>query len=119
MALFGASAHRDDRETYSPVQDEEGKLLNNREDQESPAVHPEIYALSASLRRTNLFLKVIIGLLSICIIALLSINVPDTVKKVMKQGSCTGPLLKTPVPDCESSPKSSRLNCMRRTKKVF
>jgi hypothetical protein len=108
MALFGASSQGGDRDAYSPVHDDEGKPLQGRDaqdsDHESPAVHPEIYALSRSLRRTNLFLKVIIGLLSVCIIALLSINVPDTVKKVMKQGSCTGPLLKTPVPDCMSPP---------------
>ena len=117
MALFGSGSQGNNSRNgaYSPVADEEGKPLRDRDTSESdPDTYqtpPEIFALSRSLRRTNLFLKVIIGLLSICIIAILSLNVGDTVKKIIKQTHCAddAPLLKTPVPDRKynSKPRAS------------
>lgn len=104
MALFGSKSgdHVDDSE-YSPVLEEEHKPLRMDSDGEEgePSVpHHEIYALSRSLRRTNLFLKVIIGLLAVTIIVLLSMNIPDKVKDIIKNVSCeTKPnLIKSPVP---------------------
>jgi hypothetical protein len=59
----------------------------------------EIYALRRSLRRTNLFLKIIIGLLVLTIFTVLSMNIPDTLKKLIKTATCAPDrLLKSPVP---------------------
>jgi hypothetical protein len=78
---------------------DDGYAQHDRHDQDHLATTREIYALSASLRRTNLFLKIIIGLLCFTIIALLSMNVPDTVRKMIKSTTCASErLLKTPVP---------------------
>jgi mycotoxin biosynthesis protein UstYa len=104
MALFSSKLGRDqvDDEEYEPVMDEEHKPLRVDSDGEyapPQLAHQEIYALSRSLRRTNLFLKVIIGLLCVTIVALLSINIPEKVKSMMKDISCSiDPLIKTPVP---------------------
>lgn len=84
------------RSDYAQASAEERKPLDEGEGDHDFAQR-EIYALSRSLRRTNLFLKIIIGLLCIVIVALLSINVPDTVKKI--KSTVSGKLLKTPVPD--------------------
>ena|SRR6201995_2722484 len=104
MALFGSKlGDHDDEGEYSPVLEEEHKPLRGDSDGEEaqPSVaHHEIYALSRSLRRTNLFLKIIIGLLCVTIIALLSMNIPDKVKDMIKHVSCevSDNLIKSPVP---------------------
>jgi hypothetical protein len=104
MALFGSKHGSHDEEgEYTPVLEEEHKPLrieSDGEEGESPIPHHEIYALSRSLRRTNLFLKIIIGLLCITIIALLSMNIPDKVKEMIKNVSCvtSDNLIKSPVP---------------------
>jgi hypothetical protein len=115
MALFGAKNHRSSAEhegRYSPVHeldDDEAKPLRSmherhpESDQNSSDEHlittRELYALSRSLRRTNLFLKIIIGLLVLTIITLLTMNVPDSLKKLIKSAACApNRLLKSPVP---------------------
>jgi hypothetical protein len=114
MAFFTSKSRSPplDERGYSPAQDEESKPLHTmhedrnavypddyRHDDEDHATTREIFALSRSLRRTNLFLKVIIGLLCVTIIALLSMNVPDTLKKLIKGAACAPDrLLKSPVP---------------------
>lgn len=104
MALFRSRSPQDE-DDYSPT-DESKPLREERErvdddddDREGAPLPAELYALSRSLRRTNLFLKIIIGLLVVCILALASINVPDSVKKILKSTKCDDePMLKTPVP---------------------
>jgi hypothetical protein len=106
MALFGSKSGRNRKaeDDYDAVLTEEHKPLRVDSDGEEAEAttqlpHHEIYALSRSLRRTNLFLKIIIGLLGITIIALLSINIPDKVKDMIKQASCAPDyIIKTPVP---------------------
>jgi hypothetical protein len=92
MALFGAGSPQDDvdREDY-----ETKPLTDVDDDHDVP--RREIYALSLSLRRTNLFLKIIIGLQCFAIIALLSINVPDTVQKIKSTNAFSSRLVPDPV----------------------
>src|ERR1700712_2962798 len=101
MALFGSGSRQDDvdHEEYSPVEDEGKPLRGTDEDHDMP--HREIYALSRSLRRTNLFLKVIIGLLCVTIVSLLSINVPDTIQKVKSTKMFSGSLIPNPAGESE------------------
>jgi hypothetical protein len=100
MALFGSGMRQDDGDhEYSSVEDE-GKPLRGV-DGEDDVPHPEIYALSRSLRRTNLFLKVIIGLLCVTIVSLLSINVPDTIQKVKSTKMFSGSLIPNPAGESE------------------
>jgi hypothetical protein len=111
MALFNSKSGRDqvDEEEYEPVMDEEHKPLRVDSDGEYPPqlAHQEIYALSRSLRRTNLFLKVIIGLLCVTIIALLSINIPEKLKSMIRNVSCSiDPLIKSPVPQSKPPQRS-------------
>jgi len=108
MAVFGSrNNHNHHDDVYSPVDaDEEGKPLQRHHENvdSDPEINEiaqrEIYALSRQLRRAQLFLKIIIGLLIIIIIAVMSMNVPESVRKILKSTNCsTGPrLLKTPVP---------------------
>jgi hypothetical protein len=107
MALFGtSSSKRDDEEDYSPVSgdgDDEGKPLRGvntePESEFNDMANREIYALSRSLRRANTFLKIIIALLCVTIISILSMNVPESVRKIIKSASCSSEqLIKTPVP---------------------
>jgi hypothetical protein len=65
----------------------------------------EIYALKRTLKRTNLYLKVLIGLLSVTILALLSLQGPTAYRTIKgtkdkpQQGDKPKQLIKTPVPD--------------------
>jgi hypothetical protein len=115
MALFNSRAHGndDDHDDYSSPMDEEQKPLtgsSDREDNTAPGLsHHEIYSLNRSIRRTNLFLKIIIALLTITIIALLSVNIPKSlITDLLKQATCptydTTPLIKTPVPPSNHYP---------------
>jgi hypothetical protein len=106
MVLFGGQSSSDQGE-YAPVMEDENKPLSLRHPEEETAqqlTQHEIYALTRSLKRTNLFLKIIIGLLCFTLIALLSINVPNQVKEMIKTVTCdtvtceAGSLIKTPVP---------------------
>jgi hypothetical protein len=107
MALFGRTPRAND-EDYSPVsrsgdmhddEDESKPLRTEREDIDDGAAQREIYQLSRSLRRANTFLKIIIALLCVTIISVLSMNVPESVRKIIKSASCAGEvLIKTPVP---------------------
>jgi hypothetical protein len=93
---------------YTRVAEEERKPLNDYHDEPESDVQTaaEIYALKRTIKRTNLYLKVLIGLLSVTILALLSLQGPtayktikgtkDTPKEAPKQ------LLKTPVPDSKA-----------------
>ncbi|KAF2675391.1 hypothetical protein BT63DRAFT_450376 [Microthyrium microscopicum] len=104
MALFSSgSRSNDSREDYSAVAGDEAKPLREQHEHhagdEMSGIHPELYAMSRSLRRTNLFLKIIIGMLCVCLLAILSINVPDTMRRIVKSAKCDDePLIKTPVP---------------------
>jgi hypothetical protein len=117
MALFGSSdsqSGHDQSGRYSSIdiEDESKPLRTMREHHHSPveeldrhthedsiATTREIFALSRSLRRTNLFLKIVIGLLLVMIFALVSMNAPDKLQKLIKTASCGADrLLKTPVP---------------------
>jgi hypothetical protein len=102
MALFGSASRQEHvhHDEYSPVEDE-GKPLRATDD-ELDVPHRELYALSRSLRRTNLFLKVIIGLLCVTILSLLSINVPDTIQKVKSTKMFSGSLIPNPAGESES-----------------
>jgi hypothetical protein len=109
MPLFGRAPHAP-ADDYAPVSragdmqddDDEAKpLRSHREDvgEDDTAAQREIYALSRSLRRANTFLKIIIALLCVTIISVLSMNVPESVRKIIKSASCSGEaLIKTPVP---------------------
>jgi hypothetical protein len=106
MPLFGRTPRATD-EDYSPVSrsgdmhddDESKPLRTEREDIDDGAAQREIYQLSRSLRRANTFLKIIIALLCVTIISVLSMNVPESVRKIIKSASCAGEaLIKTPVP---------------------
>jgi hypothetical protein len=105
MALFGRTPRTTD-DDYSPVprsgdvhDDEDKPLHTEREDIDDGAAQRELYALSRSLRRANTFLKIIIALLCVTIISVLSMNVPESVRKIIKSASCSGEaLIKTPVP---------------------
>lgn len=106
MALFGSNSRRAsaDRDEYAPVADDETKRLNGSAgDYDNEGGHagisPEIYVLQKSLRRTNLMLKIVIGLLVICLLALASINIPQSVKDLVETAKCgSRQLIKTPVP---------------------
>jgi len=86
------------QDEYSRVAEEERKPLQEYEhehdtDHQSIA---EIYALKRSIQRTNLYLKILVGLLCVTILALLSLQGPSaykTLKDTQKR------ILKTPVPD--------------------
>jgi len=103
MALFtsGSNKAEVDHDEYGPVPDDESRPLNDV-GLETELQQREIYALQRSLRRTNLFLKIIIGLLAVTIIALLSINVPDTVKKIKELPTLAtqNTIVKNPVGVC-------------------
>lgn len=112
MALFGRTPRtRSTEEDYSPVSrsgdaddDEDKPLRTEREDVDDGVTQREIYALSRSLRRANTFLKIIIALLCVTIISVLSMNVPESVRKIIKSASCAGEaLIKTPVPSSRSA----------------
>lgn len=96
MALFGKGLPQDDvdRDEY-----ETKPLTDDGEEDHDEVPQREIYTLSRSLRRTNLFMKVVIGLQCFMIIALLSINVPDTVKKIKSTKAFTPSLVPNPVPN--------------------
>jgi len=84
------------REDYDHVVDEETKPLNEYEHESDIQATAELYALNRSVKRTNLYLKVVIGLLCLTILALLSLQAPTaykTIKDAKKR------ILKSPVPD--------------------
>lgn len=100
---------------YTPVGEEERKPLNAYHDEADNDVQTaaEIYALKRTIKRTNLYLKVLIGLLSVTILALLSLQGPSaykTIKEVKDKPKQTAkeafgealkpkPMIKTPVPE--------------------
>jgi hypothetical protein len=104
MALFGSkpNSSHDDHHGYAEVLDDENKplTLHHIDEETSQQLEQhEIYALSRSLKRTNLYLKIIIGLLCFAIIAILSMNVPSNVKEMIRTMTCKfDPIIKTPVP---------------------
>jgi hypothetical protein len=110
MALFGRTPRAPD-DDYAPVpraggdahdDDDEAKPLRSHHEDvgvDDTAAQREMYALSRSLRRANTFLKIIIALLCVTIISVLSMNVPESVRKIIKSASCAGEvLIRTPVP---------------------
>ncbi|KAE9961949.1 hypothetical protein BLS_007965 [Venturia inaequalis] len=104
---------------YTRVGEEERKPLNayREEADNDEQTAAEIYALKRTIKRTNLYLKVLIGLLSVTILALLSLQGPsayktikevkDKPKEAAKEASKGAPkpkqLIKTPVPDIPMS----------------
>lgn len=96
----GASSPDD----YDRVVDDESKPLHVSHDSDSDHEHQttaEIYALNRAVQKTNLYLKVVVGLLSATLFALLFLQSPatyKTFKELKKQ-----PLLKTPVPESNGS----------------
>lgn len=94
---------------YTRVGEEERKPLTDYHDEAETDVQTaaEIYALKRTIKRTNLYLKVLIGLLSVTILALLSLQGPTVYKTIKetkdKPKDTTTPrpkqLIKTPVPD--------------------
>jgi hypothetical protein len=117
MALFGRTPRATD-DDYAPVSRGAGDMHDDDEEEAKPlrshhedvgsddtAAQREIYALSRSLRRANTFLKIIIALLCVTIISVLSMNVPESVRKIIKSASCAPEvLIKTPVPPSASLP---------------
>lgn len=90
-------ARVEDGDEYSAVADEERKGLTTEYEHEPEVDHQntaEIYALNRSIRKTNLYLKVIIGLLVLCILSLLSLQGPDAYRKLKKNTQ----LIPSPVP---------------------
>lgn len=80
--------------------DDESKPLHVNHDSDSDNEHQttaELYALNRAVQKTNLYLKVVVGLLSATLFALLFLQSPATYKtfKELKKK----PLIKTPVPD--------------------
>jgi hypothetical protein len=100
MALFGKGMPQSDvdRDEY-----ETKPLTDGADDDHDDVPQREIFTLSRSLRRTNLFMKVVIGLQCFMIIALLSINVPDTVKKIKSSNVFAARLVPNPVPNSENA----------------
>lgn len=104
---------------YARVGEEERKPLNSYHDEAENDVQTaaEIYALKRTIKRTNLYLKVLIGLLSVTILALLSLQGPsayktikevkdkpkEAPKEVLKEAPKPKQMIKTPVPDSKSS----------------
>jgi hypothetical protein len=89
------------QEEYDRVSDEESKPLHH--DSESDHGHDhqttaEIYALNRSIRKTNLYLKIIIGLLSVTVFALLFLQSPATYK-TYKELKNPKRIIKSPVPE--------------------
>jgi hypothetical protein len=91
-------------------QEEYGRMLS---DEESKPLHgdldsdngqettAEIYALNRSIQKTNLYLKIVIGLLSVTVFALLFLQSPATYK-TYKELKNPKRLIKTPVPESEA-----------------
>jgi hypothetical protein len=106
MSRFNSGRHRvSSPDDYDRVVDDESKPLHNSHDSDSDNEHQttaELYALNRAVQKTNLYLKVVVGLLSATLFALLFLQSPATYKtfKELKKR----PLIKTPVPDSNESP---------------
>ena len=91
------------QEDYDRVSDEESKPLHGSDNDNDNAhqTTAEMYALNRSIQKTNLYLKIIIGLLGATIFALLFLQSPATYKtfKDLKHK----PLIRTPVPESNTS----------------
>ncbi|TLD25673.1 hypothetical protein E2P81_ATG09330 [Venturia nashicola] len=104
---------------YTRVREEERKPLNayHEETENDVQTAAEIYALKRTIKRTNLYLKVLVGLLSVTILALLSLQGPSaykTIKEVkdrpkeaaeavFQEAPKPKQMIKTPVPDIPMS----------------
>jgi len=89
----------DEGDEYSAVADDERKGLTTEYEHEPEIDHQnaaETYALNRTIRRTNLYLKIIVGLLVLCILSLLSLQGPDAYRKLKHS---TSTLLPSPVPN--------------------
>jgi hypothetical protein len=86
---------------YTRVAEEERKPLNayHEEPENDLQSAAEIYALKRTIKRTNLYLKVLIGLLSVTILVLLSLQGPTAYKTIKGTKDKPKQLIKTPVPD--------------------
>jgi len=100
-SIFDAGRKRDSStEQYDRVMDEESKPLHDS-DRDSDNDHQttaEIYALNRSIQKTNLYLKIVIGLLAVTIFSLLFLQSPATYK-TYKELKNPKKLIKTPAPE--------------------
>jgi hypothetical protein len=89
------------QDEYDRVSDEESKPLHHDSDSDHGHDHQttaEMYALNRSIQKTNLYLKIIIGLLAVTVFALLFLQSPATYK-TYKELKNPKRIIKSPVPE--------------------
>ncbi|KAF2421034.1 hypothetical protein EJ08DRAFT_526987 [Tothia fuscella] len=99
MSRFNSRRDEHSPAAYDRVVDEESKPLHvaSSDSENEHQTTAEIYALNRAVLKTNLYLRIVIGLLSATLFALLFLQSPATYKtfKELKKK----PILKTPVPE--------------------
>jgi hypothetical protein len=89
------------QDEYDRVADEESKPLHDGDSDNDHQTTAEMYALNRSIQKTNLYLKIVIGLLAFIIFALLFLQSPNTYK-TYKELKNPKQLIKTPVPESKT-----------------